>query len=87
LPDNPEELIVTHALQMHGGHGGLHFLRHQTGDHAHELKRMQERRGGERGLAERLPRIAQIAEEILGQFVARARRPTTRPGCVDFDKA
>jgi hypothetical protein len=31
---------------------------------------MQERRGGERGLAERLPRIAQIAEEILGQFVA-----------------
>src|SRR6516225_787078 len=60
------------------GHCDLYILRYELGNHAHEIGRVCPRRCHQRWLAESLPCITEIAEEILGQFVARASRPALR---------
>src|SRR5262249_54956805 len=75
--DKGIELRVRQAFHNWGG-GGLELSRHQRRNQAHELDRIKHGHCLERRLAESLPRLAQIAEEVLRKFIARARRPTTR---------
>ena len=56
----------------------LQLSRHQRFNHAHELDRMRPRRCHQRWLAESLPCITEIAEEVLTQLVAGALRPAFR---------
>ena len=74
--DKGLELRVTHALHVDCG-GGFELSRHQRCDHAHELDGMRPRRGHQRWLAESLPCITEIAEEVLTQ--AFVREPCGRP--------
>jgi hypothetical protein len=67
--DNGLELRVRHTLR-NWGDGGLELPRYQRRNHAHELDGMRPRRGHQRWLAESLPCITEIAEEVLGQLVA-----------------
>ena len=72
--DEGLEFIGAHALRANVGRCDLYILRHELGNHAHELEGMRQGRRHQRWLAESLPRIAEITEEILGKFVASSRR-------------
>src|SRR5262245_37654204 len=68
--DKGIELRVRHTIHNYWGDGGLGLLRYQRCSHAHELDRIKHGHCLERRLAESLPRITEIAEEVLGQLVA-----------------
>jgi len=67
--DNGFELRVRHTLRGNWG-GGLELSRYQRCSQAHERHRIGPRHCHQRRLAESFPYITEIAEEILGQFVA-----------------
>jgi hypothetical protein len=67
--DNGLELRARHTLR-NWGDGGLELSRYQRCNQAHEFDGMRPRRGHQRRLAESLPYITEIAEEVFTQFVA-----------------
>src|SRR6516162_7361984 len=67
--DNGFELRARHTLRGNWG-GGLELSRYQRCSHAHERHWIGPRHCHQRRLAESFPYITEIAEEILGQFVA-----------------
>ena len=52
------------------GHCDLYIVRYELSDHAHEIGQVCPGRRHQRWLAECRPRLAQIVEEVLTQFVA-----------------
>jgi len=76
LRDKGIELRVRHTLQLHFGRR-LHdcFTRHQARDNLDEVDRIHPGHGHQCRLTESLPGATEIAEEVLGKFVARSWRP------------
>ena len=68
--DEGLKFIGAHAFRANVGLRDLYILRDELGNYAHEIDGMRPRRCHQRWLAESLPRITEITEEVLGQFTA-----------------